>query len=169
MHPSGPELVELHGAFVTGDLPRVRSILEPRGGFPNAVPDPSIGVPLVYAVYHAPLELIAGLLDAGADPDLDDGDGFPPLYAATADERSDRATIVELLLDAGADPDRRGLNDETPLHVAAAAGDLTLVELLLRRGADPALATRIDDMETPAEAAQRRGHATIADLLRRHE
>jgi ankyrin repeat protein len=41
-----------------------------------------------------------------------------------------------------------------------------MVELLLRHGADPNQITRIDDMETPLEAAERAGHRDVADRLR---
>lgn len=160
------EVGALHDAVVAGDLDALRGLLEPIGGFPDRVPDQSIGTPLVYAVHHGPLQLIAALLEAGADPDLDDGDGFPPLIAAVTSGRHDVAAVIGLLLRHGADPDRRGINDETALHLVAAAGDLALVELLLGHGADPNVTTRIDDVETAAETAARAGHQAIVDRLR---
>ena len=33
-------------------------------------------------IYHSPIEMVAALLDAGADPNLPADDGFPPLIAA---------------------------------------------------------------------------------------
>lgn len=157
----------VHAAVVDGDLAALRGELEPLGDFPNRSPDGAVGVPLVYAVGHGPLALIRALLDAGADPDGSDGDGFPPLIAALSPPyRDDVADLVNLLLDSGADIEQHGMNDYTPLHCAASSGQPALVELLLERGADPNSTTRIDDVETPLEVAEAAGHGEVADLLR---
>jgi ankyrin repeat protein len=79
--------------------------------------------------------------------------------------RDDALTILQLLLSFGADPNQRGINDYTPLHLAAAEGLLEAVELLLAAGADPRLRTRIDDYETPRELAESAGHIRIAKRL----
>ena len=126
--------MRVHDAVVAGDFDALRSELEPLGDFPNAVPDLAIGTPLVYAIYHGPLALVVKLLDAGADPDASDGDGFPPLIAALSPpDRDDVAEVVRLLLDGGADIEQRGMNDYTPLHAAAASGRVELVNVLLER------------------------------------
>lgn len=157
----------IHGAVADGDLDALRHELEPLGDFPNAVPDLSIGSLLVYAIYHGPMTLVEGLLDAGADPNASDGDGFPPLVAALSPaERDDVADVLGLLLDRGADIEQRGINDYTPLHLAAETGRIDLVDLLLERGADPDAFTRIDDMEVPLEIAEARGHRAVAERLR---
>jgi ankyrin repeat protein len=157
----------VHDAVADGDLAALRRELEPFGGFPNRSVDAAMGLPLVYAVYHGPLQLIRALLDAGADPDGSDGDGFPPLIAALSPpDRDDVADLLILLLDHGADRGQRGVNDYTPLHCAAASGHPALVELLLERGADPNASTRIDDAETPLEVAEAAGHREVAHILR---
>lgn len=157
----------VHGAVADGDLAALRRELEPFGDFPNRSVDGAVGLPLVYAVYHGPLELIRALLDAGADPDASDGDGFPPLIAALSPpDRDDVVDLLILLLDRGADIEQHGMNDYTPLHCAAASGQPALVELLLERGADPNSFTRIDDAETPLEVAEAAGHREVAHILR---
>lgn len=163
----------VHAAFVEGDMHALRSEIDHLGGFPNTAPDLAIGTPLVYAIYWSPLAFVRELLDAGADPDASDGDGFPPLIAALtcatpapgARVRDDVPELIDLLLTRGAEITQRGINDYTPLHLAAAQGDLAMVDALLARGADPNHITHIDDFETPLEIAERAGHTAIADRL----
>lgn len=161
-------------AFSDGDLEALRREIGHLGDFPNVSPDVTIGVPLVFAIYHSPLDFVKALLDAGADPNGSVGDGFPPLIAALTSAtpgpgvtiRRDREELVEMLLDRNADVGQRGVNDYTALHVAASDGDLPMVELLLRHGADPNEISRIDDMETPLELAEQAGHQHVAERLR---
>ena len=163
--------LRIDAAFKSGNLPELREAVGNPENFPNVTPPvDAIGCCLLqYAIYHSPVSFIRGLLDAGADPNYDDLDGFPSTIAALTSRRGDFQEILEMLLAAGADPNQRGLNDYTPLHFAASYGDSTLVELLLASGADASLKTRIDDYETPAEVAEAAGHKTLSDRLRRAE
>ena len=148
-------------AFRLGDLSALRAAVEDPGVVPNGPMPMVIGQCLVYAVYHSPLPFIGELLALGADPDRDDGDGFPPLIAALcclraqpgSTARTDVLDVLSVLLDHGANPDIRGINDWTPLHMAVSQGSAAAVRLLLARGADPALRTRIDTCDTAREYA----------------
>jgi ankyrin repeat protein len=72
---------------------------------------------------------------------------------------------VEWLLEHGADPAvTSGDQAETPLHRAAANGNLTLLNLFLKHGADPN-ATRMDG-RTSYALAIRGGHTEVATRLR---
>ena len=169
----GRRFLRIHAAFVAGDMAEVRAALDDPEGFPNSWAGLGIGLPLVYAIYWSPLEFVRALLDAGADPNGDDSNGFPPIMAALSmlqrtpgsKVRDDVPRVVELLLERGSDPNQRGINDYTPLHYLAGRGDVALIRLLLAHGADPSLATRIDDYETPKEVALRAGHTASAELL----
>ena len=164
----------LDAAFRTGDMDALRAELGTVDGFPNVIADQAMGACLPYAIYHAPLDLIEALLEAGADPNWPVDDGFPPLIAALtcstaapgATVRTDVHTLIEMLLAHGADVDQRGLDDFTPLHLAAAQGDLGAIDILLAHGADPNTATRIDDYETPLEVAAAAGHTAVVERLR---
>ncbi len=142
--------------------------------FPNVVAHPAMGLCLSYAIYHSPLAFVRELLQAGADPNGHENDGFPPLIAALtcstpapgAAVRTDVHELLELLLAHGADPEQRGINDYSPLHLAAEQGDLRAVEILLAHGADPNAVTHIDDMETPFELADKSQNQAAADRLR---
>ena len=178
MHTSGadPDVSlyrTLDGAFREGNFAVLRAPLAELDGFPNVIAHPAIGACLTYAIFHSPLPFIADLLEAGADPNWPNDDGFPPLIAALscadsapgAAPRCDVHELLGLLLAHGADVAQRGLNDFTPLHWAAGQGDLTAVDMLLAHGADPNATTRIDDVETALEVAEAAGHAAVVDRL----
>ena len=61
----------------------------------------------------------------------------------------------------GADANAKGIDDRTPLHEAAEAGDLHTVELLLKEleKAETVERTRID--ATPYDLAYKKGHSEV--------
>lgn len=168
---------KIDAAFHSGDLNALREAVDDPTNVPNGPMPMAIGPCLVYAIYHSPLPFIRTLLEIGADPNLSDNDGCPPLIAALSctrpqpgsTARPDVAEILALLLAFNADPNQRGINDYTALHMAVAERNRAAVELLLAAGADPTLRTRIDDRETPGELAEQAGLTEIAALLARRE
>src|SRR5271165_6218672 len=80
---------------------------------------------------------VVELLNAGAKVDaLAWPMGWPPLKYAAASPRAD-APLLETLLAAGADPNAVSLElEETPLALAAKAGDVAKLQCLVRAGAD---------------------------------
>jgi uncharacterized protein len=165
----------IHKAFVVGDLEALRAAVDDPAIVPNGQMPMAIGPCLTYAIYWSPLSFIRQLLEIGADPNHDAGDGFPSLMAAlvkTRDvpgsmKRDDVNEIVALLLQHGADPNQRGINDYTALHQAVAERNESAIDQLLAAGADPNLKTRIDDCHSPAELARAAGLTRIADRLDR--
>ncbi|MCA8448896.1 ankyrin repeat domain-containing protein [Burkholderia vietnamiensis] len=76
-------------------------------------------------------------LDAGADVDKKDQNGFTALHHGVMREET-----VRFLLDAGADPNVRNTAGATPLHMAARYPFKGTTETLLQGGADPNIADR---------------------------
>lgn len=168
---------KIDAAFHAGDLDALRAAVDDPAIIPNGPMPIDIGPCLVYAVYHSPLAFIRTLLDIGADPNPEGHDGFPPLIAALSCSnprpgtfgRRDVPDVIKLLLDYRSDPNQRGINDYTPLHMAVAERNLPAIRVLLAGGADPRLRTRIDDVETPRQMAEKAGLTEIAAALAAHE
>ena len=97
------------------------------------------------------LPLVSILLDAGADPNIRDGDGEAPLHIAAS---WGQHLVVSILLDGGADPRATTYDDDmwTPLHIAAGGSDpMAVVSILLSAGVDPM--AKGTDARTPLHSA----------------
>ncbi|MGW0771952.1 hypothetical protein [Streptomyces sp. NPDC002676] len=94
--------------------------------------------PTLFAVEHQDVELLARLLDAGADPD--EGNGVTPLTHAIGTEgdvalqSGDPLTVATtaVLLAYGADPELPDATGETPLQVAHSYDHAPAIRLLRR-------------------------------------
>lgn len=167
--------LELHQAFIAGDVAEIRRLLGSPEDFPNGPGPGWLGDILGYAIYWSPVTTIADLLALGADPNVDPGDGFPALIGVTDREprhgTDDRTEIIRLLLEHGANPNVQGMNDGTPLHQIVWKREgwpdhMRAVETLLAFGADPTLRTRIDDYSSAIEDAEAAGAMDLARTMR---
>lgn len=93
--------------------------------------------PLIAAVKARAPEIVACLLDSGANPNLGSREWMEPL--ALACQEGDQ-TIAEMLADRGAaiNPSSEDFGQPTPIEAAAWRGHENLVAFLLERGASPA-------------------------------
>ncbi|CAM9590174.1 unnamed protein product [Choristocarpus tenellus] len=89
-----------------------------------------------------------------------DGDGYSPVHAACI-RRS--AGTVKLLLEAGFSADVRNKYQQTPLHLAARAGEVECVLTLLGEGADPCAVDK--EEQTPLDMAIRHKKDQVTKLL----
>ena len=168
------KLRAIEEAFRRGDLEALRAAVDDPAVIPNGPMPDAIGPCLIFAIYWSPLSFIRTLLELGADPNAPVDDGFPPLIAALscgretpgANRRTDVHDVLRLLLAFGVDPNQRGINDYTPLHLAAGRNDADAVRILLAHGADPGARTRIDDLSTALEEAERGECDRAAAVLR---
>lgn len=104
--------------------------------------------------------LVSTLLEAGADADAADSEGWTPLRASAW---GGHASTVEVLLSRGAQVDASDAEGRTALRAAAWAGHEEVVRSLLSRGA------QVDGQDkqgrTPLIAAAYMGHADIVAAL----
>ena len=108
------------------------------------------------------LQLHRILHDAPVNFDIADQQGRTPLHLAV---QLRRTAIAELLLSKGADANRLidSAQRATPLHLAAARGDVEMITLLLHYHANPSVVTR--DGLTPRQLALKLHHPAAAKLL----
>jgi ankyrin repeat protein len=180
---------ELFTAIRSGDVARVRSLLEASPGLASARDESGLSAVLT-ALYHRRPELCEALLAAGPELDVLDAaavgrldvlrahiesdqdalaarspEGFTPLHLAAF---LGGAPAVKLLLAAGmaADADQDNPARVRPLHSAVAARDLEAARALLEAGADPD--PRQQGGYTPLLAAAHNDDVRMAELLLRH-
>jgi len=157
---AGSEVPPLEGATM--------SLSGPAGSFAGATP-------FWIAAKNVNVEAMRLLRDAGADPNLTNGNQTTPLMAAAGltqvqGPRAQRGDVsqfysnwsegdalesVTYLLDAGADVKVINASGQTALHGAAYMGGNTVVELLLRRGA------RLNDQDAQGQTPFRIAEAHL--------
>lgn len=148
------EIDALIEASKSGDLGRVRALLA--DNFLLASQRlPTGESPLMSALYRGHHDVVAAIIDAGAEVDV---------FAAAATGRLD---------DLGRTMRDRTVNSYaydgwTPLHLAAFFGHLDAARLLLAEGADVRAVSRNGMKNTPLHAATAGRHGDIALLLLQH-
>lgn len=132
------------------------------GADPNQVDPQSGETPLTLAITLMNYESAKLLLENGADPNLPGPQGPPLLSPYLNYGDASCLPIIELLLDHKADPNATGTFNQTPLHLAAEAGNLILVNHLLIAGAD---INALSAQGTALHIARRYGHADVEQAL----
>ncbi|MFL6260389.1 MAG: ankyrin repeat domain-containing protein [Thermoanaerobaculia bacterium] len=137
-------------------------------------------LPLHFAVQKNRPEMVALLLELGADPLATDGSGFPAAAYANAPDidrsvleairaRGTRDLFTALALDDWDEAERllhEGGASAGVLHLMAKRNQREAVRWLLDHGADPnALWSHWDAEVTPLHLAASRGHADVVRLL----
>jgi ankyrin repeat protein len=132
--------VDVWMAAATGDLPRVRELLDADPSLVNRTNDYNsyyvgCGSPLKNAAGAGHLEIVNFLLERGADPNLPEEHIAPRGHALYSAVYHGHYDIARLLLERGADPDAPVESSADPVWIAIAGGDLRMIELLASHGA----------------------------------
>lgn len=148
------EIDALIEAAKAGDLGKVRALLA--DNFLLASQRlPTGESPLLSALYRGHHDVVAAIVDAGAEVDV---------FAAAATGRLDdlRRTTNERTINSVS------YDGWTPLHLAAFFGHLEAARLLLAEGADVKAVSRNGMKNTPLHAATAGRHGELALLLLQH-
>lgn len=139
---------------ILGDLQSVRWLLD-HGAQVNVTTRLERATPLHWAAEQGKADIVALLLDRGADPQARNLAGSTALHIAA---KLGREEVVRLLLERKLDPEAANLAGFTPLMFAARNGDASVVRLLIAAGA-------------PLDAKDRRGKTAwdVANELGRTE
>lgn len=144
---------------ILGDLQSVRWLLD-HGAQINVVTRFERATPLHWAAEQGKAEIVALLLDRGADPEAGNLAGSTALHIAA---KLGHEPVVRLLLERKLDANAANLAGVTPLMLAARSGNASAVRLLIAAGA------RLDAKDrtgmTARDVAQKLGRSELLPLL----
>ncbi|KAK3238046.1 hypothetical protein CYMTET_51916 [Cymbomonas tetramitiformis] len=119
--------IAMSRAVADGDVSMVEALLTAE----------SSQAPLMIALDRGLLDVARLLLEAGADANVLNQDGFTPLIAAAEEGKP---FVVSMLLQAGADVNRAGSAGQTAVYQACQEGHTSIVQMCIQHGADVNLA-----------------------------
>lgn len=122
--------------------------------------------PLGLAAYFGHPDLLYLLLQSGARPNqaAKNDTAVRPIHSAIAHKRPEVTLfMVEQLIEFGADVNATQQGGWTPLHQAAASGQLALIQLLLEKGAK--INNLNDDGRSALDMAQEREQEDVIPIL----
>lgn len=137
----------------------VKPLLD-RKADPNLlIPDKKVS-PLGIAVFHDNRDMVAMLLDAGANPNIHTFQGRTALIVAAS---LGHDVVVGMLLAKGADINAQNDQGNTALMIAASNGKNKTVEMLLAHQADPTI--KNSDGKTALDLAGDNGKENVVKIL----
>lgn len=153
-------MTALMNAILKHDAAAVRQLIA--GGADVNQPDAGGDVPLIMAAYQGYSDIVALLLEAGADVTaVDPGMKATALHAASY---AGHAEVARQLIAAGIAIDQQGpYNGYTALHDAIWQNNVETAEVLIQAGAD--LTIRSNTGETPLAFARANNRARIVALI----
>jgi ankyrin repeat protein len=162
--PDAGNMAPLHYAASWGDAALAAAMVD-RGAKVDR-PGPGGRTPLHLAALAGKVDVVKALLAKKATVLAADEQGYTPLHlAATLKDTA----AAEALIAGGAKVAAVNTKDRntTPLHLAAAAGNVPMVELFMRNGGAEVLAG--GRSPSPVDAAQKAGKAEVVQLLQQRE
>ena len=154
-------VLELHEAAASGNLPRVRELVEREPALAKSYSPDGFPV-LALAAVFGHLEVAKYLHEKGGDLNAvaTNGSGYTALTGAVA---SGHADVAKWLLESGVSPNYSYANGYTPLLTAAANGHVEILKALLSHGAE--LHAKTTDGKNALAYAEERGHKEVAAYL----
>ena len=145
------------------DVGKARTLLDKPGSTIVNSRDVTTGeTGLMIALKRRDAPWVALMLQGGADPNMKDGDGNPPLVVAAQGGFADG---VQLLLSKQARVDDANGQGETALMKSVQVNDVTTAQQLLNAGADPDRPDNLTGMSARQYAARDLRGGALAKLL----
>ena len=143
----------------------IATLMTKTGSIPGGVDakDEVGSTPLILASGYGLKEVVAALIEAGADINVQGNEGDTPLYVAG---QQGHLEVVKELLTGGAAVNQAQKDGASPLYVASQQGHVEVVRGLLKAGADPTLVA--DNCATALGGARHFGRTRIVQLLQEH-
>ena len=154
----GSPLQSANAASATVTITRRRQL--------GADDDPSVPL-LTSAVMAANIDMVARLLQAGADPNALSASGDTALHLASVALAGNVEQAAGLLLKAGADPTLPNRAGFTPLTMAAKRRDIEVMRVLLDHGADVNATDRAGRTALNQTLAHGATHEYVQELINR--
>ena len=151
----------LHSAAEAGDVAEIESLLGL--GFSIDRRDDAGLTSLMMAVVNDKLQAVKCLLKQGADPSLQDNDGWNVLHSAS---QGGNPEVIELMLSHVPNIDSETKVGATPLMIAAGNDNLQAVKYLLKQGTDPSL--QDNDGWNVLHYASQGGNPELIELMLSH-
>ncbi len=139
--------------LIRGNIRELEELAELLNDFPKGSDDYINRKWIINAVDVGAVSTVEWMLSKSVELDFRDCEGYTPILSALEREEPDKHEILKLLINHGAPINQKGVNDWTPLHMAAARNDVTSLRILIEHGADKTIRTEIDDYATPLEEA----------------
>jgi ankyrin repeat protein len=148
------EFLRVMTILETGGVSEFEQLAAEVPGFPDGI-DSYLGRRwIINAIGCGSGLAVRWMLDLRVDLHFRDDEGYTPLHTAIDRQREDKHELLQALVVAGAPLNLKGINDWTPLHLAAARDDVEALRILVTHGADMSIRTQIDDYATPLEEAR---------------
>jgi ankyrin repeat protein len=163
----GAEL-NIFEAAASGQLDRIRMLTEEDSGLVDSYSSDGF-TPLGLAAFFGRKDVLDFLLAHGANPNAASKNQMRvlPLHSAVAHRQPEVAlTMAESLLLNGAEVNVAQDGGWTPLHQAAAHGQMEIMKLLFAHGAD--VNAKSEDGTTPLQMAQNKDYPEATEMLRQH-
>ena len=117
--------------------------------------------------HESAADIVALLVDKGAQVSIQDKYGRTPLLLSTTNESDSAVDIVRFLLDKGASVDEKDMMDRTPLHWVTGnrTKPLDIIRLLLLKGGDANINSKDKNGSTPIQCAEKNQTLFTPDVL----
>lgn len=151
----------LHRSTYAGHLPIVEEILK-SGDRDIAAKNHDGNCAIHLAAWFGHLEILALLIDFGANVNVTNSSGYTPLHVAC---QADQVEVVKLLLESKANPTiRNHITSWSPLHEASWLGHENCAQVLIFEGQAP-IQPRTGKDETPSDLAKANKMLKMAEFL----